>query len=189
MLKLKQIEIILEFILWNSRFFTIIPVVFGLLSVLKCFLLGTVEIYHGIQENIFFHDEVFDSKESTEVVSNIMGGIDLYLIGIVLLIFSLGIYELFISQIDFRLKSEARHVLVTTSLEELKGKILQVIIVALIVNLFKQMLNIEIKSSVDIIYVSTSILLVALSSYLMYSQNHLNKKNQNTDSALTLPEP
>ena len=99
-----------------------------------------------------------------------IGGIDYYLIGIILLIFSFGIYELFISEIDLDGDQTRKGVLVITSLEELKKKLLQVIIVALIVSVFKKMITLQLNTSIDIIYVSSAILLISISSYLMHRQ-------------------
>ena len=54
----------------------------------------------------------------------VVGSIDLYLIGVVLLIFSFGIYDLFISQIDIgRSDSEVR-VLEIKKLDDLKNRII-----------------------------------------------------------------
>lgn len=154
---------------------------FWFIKCFKFFILGTLEVVYGMRLNLLFNYQ-FKSDEVIEVVSHIIGGIDYYLIGIVLLIFSFGVYEIFISKLDIRLKSEISHVLVTNSLEELKGKIIQVIIVALIVSLFKQVLTLEIEKSIDLVYVSGAILLIALSSYLMYAQSHLTEKKKDEDS-------
>ncbi len=166
---LKKIELIFEFILWNFRLFTLIPVIFGLISAVNFFAIGTVEIWIGIRQN-FKLNQNFESQDLAVVVSHVIGGIDYYLIGIILLIFSFGIYELFISEIDLNGDQQRKGVLVITSLEELKKKLLQVIIVALIVSLFKKMITLELKTTTDIIYVAIAIFLVSISSYLMHRQ-------------------
>lgn len=166
---LKKLEQVFEFILWNFRLFALIPVIFGLISALDFFIIGTVEIWIGLRQNLALN-HYFKSRELAVVVSHIIGGIDYYLIGIILLIFSFGIYELFISEIDLEVDTARKGVLVITSLEELKKKLLQVIIVALIVSLFKKMITLEIKTSLDIIYVSIAIFLISVSSYLMHHQ-------------------
>ena len=113
----------------------------------------------------------FDSSDpegstTTQIVSYIIGGVDYYLIGIVLLIFSYGIYELFISKIDERFEDDT-NILQSESLEELKGKLVQVIAVALIVSLFKQMLSFEVQQAGDLVYMGSAIFLISLSSYLL----------------------
>lgn len=166
---LKKIELIFEFCLWNFRLFVLFPVLFGLLSTLKLFVIGTLDVWSGF--SLAFDMKNPEGEITSQIVSYIIGGIDYYLIGIVLLIFSFGIYELFISKIDFRLKQEESNILQAESLEELKGKLVQVIVVALIVNLFKKMLSINIQKSSDIAYFSIAILLISVSSYLIYIQH------------------
>ncbi|MEL7227520.1 MAG: YqhA family protein, partial [Cyanobacteria bacterium J06576_12] len=54
--------------------------------------------------------------------------------------------------------------------EELKSKLVKVIVVALIVNLFKKTLSLDISDVTDVIYVALSILLIAASNYLLHLQ-------------------
>lgn len=165
-----KIEEWFEFWLWNFRFLTIFPVIFGLLSTVNFFILGSADIIAGIQQNFKISDP--ESSEALKSVAYIIGGVDYYLIGVVLLLFSFGIYELFISKIDARSANKDNNVLEIKSLDHLKSKILQVIVVALIVTLFKKMLLLEIKNMQDLLYLALSILIVALSSYLMHAQSH-----------------
>ena len=81
----------------------------------------------------------------TTLLSGIIGGVDLYLIGMVLLIFSFGIYELSISKIDIARSSESYHTLLEISnLDDLKNKIIKVIIMVLIVSFFQRVLSMKI---------------------------------------------
>ncbi|MEN8447561.1 MAG: YqhA family protein, partial [Cyanobacteria bacterium J06555_13] len=109
------------------------------------------------------------------IVSYVIGGIDYYLIGIVLLLFSLGVYELFISKIDIRLK-HGTNILQSESLEDLKGKLVKVIVVALIVSLFKTMLGFEASQASDFVFVALTIFLISVSSYLLQLQYAIQKK-------------
>ena len=75
----------------------LLAVVFGAISAMLLFVAGSSEIVSSV-----FHSVTLSPFEIdyTTMVSGIIGGIDLYLIGMVLLIFSFGIYELAISKID-----------------------------------------------------------------------------------------
>ena len=134
----KKIEQKFETILWNFRFFVILPVVCSLVSSLKFFLIGTLDICAGVRLNFDLNDP--EGKTTYKIVSYIIGGIDYYLIGIVLLIFGLGIYELFVSKIDIRFKDEDINILQS------------------------------IQDSIDIIYLASAILLISISSYLLKIQ-------------------
>ncbi len=93
----KKVENIFEALLWNSRLIVMIAVIFGLIGSLTLFIVGGLEILNTVQT-------AFGSPEGmhnyNEILIGIIGSIDLFLIGIVLMIFSFGVYELFISKID-----------------------------------------------------------------------------------------
>lgn len=164
----KKIEIIFEHLFWNFRFVILVPVFFGLLSAIKFFMIGTLEIWVGF--NLKFDVTDPEGDITFKIVSYMIGGVDYYLIGIVLLIFSFGIYELFISEISVRFKHHIS-VLQSESLEDLKSKIVRVIVVALIVSLFKKMLSLPISQASDLVYVALSIFLISVSSYLLQMQD------------------
>jgi len=168
---MQRIEWIFEWLIWNFRFFTLVPVIFSLLSVVQFFIIGTLEILAGFRLKFDINDP--EGEITNNIVSYVIGGIDYYLIGIVLLIFSFGIYELFISKIDIRFEQTDIRILHSESLEELKSKLVQVILVALIVSLFKKALNIQVTQAVDLIYISVSILLIAVSNYLLQLQRKI----------------
>ncbi len=185
-MNLRKLEKGFEFVLWNFRLFIIMPVIFGLLSSLNFFVIGSIEIFQAFKVNYVWSE--LKAEEVIKITAYIIGGVDLYLIGVILLIFSFGIYELFISKIDIRFKGRDSDVLVITSLEELKHKILQVVIVVLIVSLFKKVLTIEIKTTLDIIYVAASILLIAGSGYLMQAGGHARHHKDHKDHEQTTEE-
>ena len=163
--KLRKIELFFEALIWNFRFFILIPVIFSLLSALRLIVIGTVDIWAGLTLTIDPQNP--EGVKTIQTVAYIIGGVDYYLIGIVLLIFAFGIYELFISEIEIKHQDDSS-ILQSASLEELKGKLVNVIVVALIVSLFKQMLSIEIGKLSDVIYISLAILLISISQYLLH---------------------
>jgi uncharacterized membrane protein YqhA len=85
--------------LWSVRYITILPVLLSIISSVALLILGGWEII----EAIIFYNPLFDDSitSSNELLFKIISAIDLFLIGIVLLIFGFGIYELFVSEIDF----------------------------------------------------------------------------------------
>lgn len=176
----RKIETVFETTIWNFRFFVLLPVVFSLFSAVKFFIIGTLDIWVGL--NLSFDLTDPEGAVTNQIVSYIIGGVDYYLIGIVLLIFSFGIYELFISKIDIRFEQEVS-ILQSESLEELKSKLVQVIVVALIVSLFKRMLGLDVREASDLVYVAVSILLISVSSYLLQIQYNAHglKKSSNTE--------
>jgi uncharacterized membrane protein YqhA len=163
---LKSLENTVEQGLWLLRLTTVIPVIFSILSVFMLFILGSIEVLEGLEALLHIHEN--QEKMIPKILTGIMGGIDVYLIGIVMILFAYGVYELFISKIDVGRREETEIQLLTiTSLDQLKDKILKVIIMALIVGFFKRLIELEVKTSTDILLLAISIVLIASSTYLV----------------------
>lgn len=176
--KFSKLELFFETFIWNFRFFIIIPVIFSLLSALRLIVIGTVDILAGLRLAIDYQNP--EGEMTIKTVTYIIGGVDYYLIGIVLLIFAFGIYELFISEIEIKHQDDSS-ILQSASLEELKGKLVNVIVVALIVSLFKQMISIQIGKLSDIIHIALAILLISISQYLLHL-SHIKPSNRKVPS-------
>jgi len=156
-----------EGLIWKFRLVTLIPVVMSLLGSISCFVIGTyAEI--SVLKKVFQAD--FTHDNSTLLIGKVVGGIDYYLIGIALLIFGYGIYELVISDIDPRQNDESstrRNLLNIQDLDGLKQKLTKVIIVALIVTAFKVMVSFEVTSITELIQYCAGVLMLAFSAYLI----------------------
>lgn len=165
-----MLEHIFEGTLWKSRFFTLFAVIFSLIGSMILFLVASLDIWQVvllIRDMIFFH--VHPENLHENVVASIIGAIDLYLIAVVLLIFSLGIYELFISKIDAAENAESgSNVLQIHSLDQLKDKIAKVIIMVLVVSFFQRVLHTPYNGALEMLYFSGSILLLALALYFLH---------------------
>ena len=156
-----------ENILWSTRFVVIIAVVLSIISSISLFLIGGWDI---IQATIF-NNPIFNSdiNNSNDLLFKIISSIDLFLIGIVLLIFGFGVYELFISEIDFAKDKFADSTLKINSLDQLKNKIIKVIIIVLIVKFFEKVLKLSHNFTTpnDLLLFSISILSICIGYYLI----------------------
>jgi hypothetical protein len=68
------------------------------ISSFATFILGTKETIYAL--NLMVHGGGSEKQYVAKVLGGFVGGVDLYLVGIALLIFSYGTYELLISAID-----------------------------------------------------------------------------------------
>lgn len=162
----KSLENLIEQGLWLLRFITIVPVMFSILSVFMLFILGSMEVLGSLQALLHLNED--PEKMLPKIMAGILGGIDVYLIGIVMILFAYGIYELFISKIDVGRQEDTEvKILTITSLDQLKEKILKVIIMVMIVGFFKRLIELEVKTSTDLLLMAISILLISGSAYLM----------------------
>ena len=86
-----------------------------------------------------------------------------------LLIFGFGIYELFVSEIDFTHSKFKESTLIIRDLDQLKNKIIKVIIIVLIVKFFEKILKYSesFSSTTDILYFGLSILSICVGYYLL----------------------
>ena len=134
---------------------------------ISLFLIGSWDIIYSIvYQNPLFNAEVTNNND---LLFKIISSIDLFLIGIVLLIFGFGVYELFISEIDFAKGKFAESTLKIKSLDQLKNKIIKVIIIVLIVKFFEKILKLtpQFISPNDILIFSASILAICLGYFLI----------------------
>ena len=156
-----------ENFLWSTRFIVIIAVVLSIISSISLFLIGGWDIIHAtVLNNPLFNQEI---SNSNNLLFKIISSIDLFLIGIVLLIFGFGVYELFISEIDFAKGKFADSTLKINSLDQLKNKIIKVIIIVLIVKFFEKVLKLSQNFTTpnDLLLFSISILSICIGYYLI----------------------
>ena len=162
-----------ESLIWKFRLITLVPVVMSLLGSISCFAIGTyaeLSVLGKVLQGGFTH------ANSTLLIGKVVGGIDYYLIGIALLIFGYGIYELVVSDIDPRQQEKSelrRNLLNIDSLDSLKQKLTKVIIVALIVIAFKLMVSINVTTVGELLQFCGGVLMLAFSSWLISrNSNH-----------------
>ncbi len=153
--------------LWNLRFVVILAVILSIVASITLFVIGSWDIlYSVIYQNPLLNAEV---NNNNDLLFKIISSIDLFLIGIVLLIFGFGVYELFISEIDFAKGKFSESTLKISSLDQLKNKIIKVIIIVLIVKFFEKVLKLtpNFTTPEDVLFFSVSILSICLGYYLI----------------------
>ena len=165
--KQSMLENVFEKILWNMRYCVLLAVFFSFISSVTLFLLGSVEVIEAVGYALAHYNQ---EGINIKVVGMVIGAIDLYLIGIVLLIFTFGVYELFISKIDVGRRNQEIKILEVTNLDQLKNRLLKVIIMVLIVAFFKQVLEAQYTTPLEMMYFALSIFAVSLGVYFLKKQ-------------------
>jgi uncharacterized membrane protein YqhA len=179
-------EKLFEGALWNSRFVILTAVVGSLLAGFTIFYMATVDVVNLFQHSWHYADASLTDEARKalhdSIVSHIVEVVDGYLLATVMLIFSLGLYELFISDIDQAHGSKAASkILVINNLDDLKSKLAKVILMILIVTLFEEAINMHISAPVDLIYMGGSIALIALALYLSHAADAQHKSHQDDE--------
>jgi uncharacterized membrane protein YqhA len=169
------IEKIFEQGLWSSRFIIILAVVFGLIGAVLLFTIASFDIYHtAIYVMNTYATDAHPEHFHEEVVGGVIGAVDLYLIGVVMIIFSFGLYELFISDID-PAKDEhgtENQLLAVHSLDQLKDKISKVIVMVLVVGFFQKVGHTVFTGALELLYLALSITAVAVGLYFLSKVGH-----------------
>ncbi|MDD2702001.1 MAG: YqhA family protein [Sideroxydans sp.] len=171
---MKLLETLFEGVLWNSRFVVLTAVIGSLLAGIAIFYMATVDVIYLFQHALHYADSSLTVEARKllhdTTIAHVVEVVDGYLLATVMLIFSLGLYELFISDIDQAQGSRsASKILVINNLDDLKSKLAKVILMILIVTLFKEAMTMVIASPIDLLYLGGSIALVALALYWAHS--------------------
>lgn len=168
-------EQVFESVLWNSRFVVLIAVVASLITAFGIFYLTAIDVYYTISHLTHYHelDDAGRALLKSQTVAHVVGSVDGFLLGAILLIFSLGLYELFISKIDIAdSKHAASNILFINSLDDLKDRLAKVIVLILIVMFFEQALFLKPEAPLELLYYALAIMLVALALYFSHKAYH-----------------
>ena len=157
------VEEIFETALFGCRFLVLIPVLGVLAASVVMFIKGCVEVIQGMrafQAAVSFQPTQLDDKN---VILSFIPAVDNYLFATILLIISMGLYELFISEIDPKSrKAKSRpNWLCVYDLDDLTSRIGEVVIMILIVNFFKLSFSVTYEHSTDLLALGGGVLLIS----------------------------
>ena len=182
---MKRLESWFESLLWRSRFIVILAVISSLLSSIILFLIATGDVMTLVGKSLKYamRDGQLRTTEAYEtfhndVVGHVIGAVDDYLLATVLLIFALGLYELFISKIDQAEEdgSHSSRILLIKNLDDLKDRLAKVVLMILIVTFFKNVIHTSFENPLNILYLGGGILFVALALYFTYHSGGQGEK-------------
>ena len=165
-----------ESLLWNSRFVVLLAVIASLIMAFGIFYLTTIDVYYTLAHLSHYHELTGADRAElkAQTVAHVVAAVDGFLLGTIMLIFSLGLYELFINKIQAAEgKQGASQILIINTLDDLKNKLAKVILLILIVMFFEQALFLKPTSPLELLYYSLAIVLIALALY--FSQTAYSK--------------
>jgi uncharacterized membrane protein YqhA len=160
----KWVENTFETILFNARFLALFAVLGILIASFVMFVKGCLEIVQGVRA---FWATLLGIRptpvDDNSVILSFIPAIDNYLFATILLIISMGLYELFISKIDpaSRTATSRPDWLVIKELDDLKSHIGEVVIMILIVNFFKLSFNLLYETPLDLLILGAGIVTIA----------------------------
>lgn len=158
------VEETFETALFSCRFLVLIPVLGILAAGIVMFLKGCIEVVQGVRAFKLtlasFQPNLLDDKN---VILSFIPAVDNYLFATILLIIAMGLYELFISEIDPKSRKEkTRPVwLRVHDLDDLTSRIGEVVIMILIVNFFKLSFTMNYERPIDLLILGGGVLLIS----------------------------
>ncbi len=181
---MKQLEALFEKALWDMRLVVIVAVIVSALLSLVMFYVATVDAWLMVSHLLHYADPSLDQAARVELrnqtVTHVVEVIDGFLLATILLIFALGLYELFISKIDpARTGGEdeahcdtASNILVITSIDDLKNRLAKVIMLILVIKFFEYGINMGFKEPLDLLIFAGGIALIGLALFLSHKAEH-----------------
>ena len=164
-----------EWFLWNSRFVVLLAVISSMIGMLLLYFLAAESMIHLAVEFVaaVTGEEGITAEFHADAVGTIISAIDDFLLATVLLIFSLGLYELFISKIDIAQGDKAAsQILMIKNLDDLKDRLVKVVLMILVVAFFKNVLHVTFDEPVNALFMGGGILLVSLATYFSHKAGH-----------------
>lgn len=162
-----------ENVLYFSRYLTIFAVIGSLLSAVVLFIRGSIVVVQGLSS---FVRTIGGAKgaDYEQLLAAFVSSVDIYLFAMVLVIFGVGIYELFINKIDpVERKADARPSwLQISSIDDLKSSLGKVILMVLIVSFFKHSLDVPFTSAKDLLLLSLGVVLIAAALFIANKSTH-----------------
>ncbi|MCD7462040.1 hypothetical protein HAX54_047651 [Datura stramonium] len=174
--KLQLVEETMEKAIYSCRFFAILAVWGLLVGSFLCFIKGCIYVTASFQE-------YFASR--AKVILLLVEAIDIYLLGTVMLVFGMGLYELFISNLDksksmseettpyqsnlfgiFTLKERPRWLEIKT-VSGMKTKVGHVMVMLLLIGMFEKSKKAVIHTPFDLLCFSASVLICSACLYLL----------------------
>jgi uncharacterized membrane protein YqhA len=165
-----------ESLLWNSRLIVLVAVIASLVVSLAMFYISTIDVVSLVQHLGTYHDLTLAAETRADmrgvIVAHVVEVVDGYLLAAIMLIFALGLYELFVSRIDQAEGSEfASRLLLIRSLDDLKDRLAKVVLLILVVKFFEYALAIDIRSTLDLLWLGLGIALIATALLLTHRQS------------------
>jgi uncharacterized membrane protein YqhA len=160
-----------ESFLWNFRYITLLAVIASLIGALAMFYVAGLDVLTGFHKLALYADKTLPedvhAKLRGSIIASVAQFVDAFLFALVLLIFALGIYELFIGKIEAAENSPiGERIMLVHTLDDLKDRLAKVIFLILIVRYFESALDTPVVTPRDLLSLAAGVLLIAISLYL-----------------------
>ena len=168
-----HLERLFERVLWFSRTLVLIAVLAALIVALVMFIFATTDVFRLVVAlpSAFTATDAEMVQKRLETVAKVVKVVDLYLVATFMLIFSMGLYELFISKINAAENSDvARRLLVIRDLDDLKDRLVKIVLLILAMLFLEYALLLQPREPLDLVYLGAGAALISLSMFLTHKK-------------------
>lgn len=180
---MKFLEYLFEGVLWRSRYMVVFAVLASMASALMVMYMATVDVVYLVKHVLHYANPDLAAEARKllhdETITHVVEVVDGYLLATFMLIFSLGLYELFVSDIDEAHGSRtSSKILVINNLDDLKQRLAKVVLMIMIVNVFEKALKIPMTQPLDLLYLSGAIALIGVALYFTHASESHGKDSE-----------
>jgi uncharacterized membrane protein YqhA len=171
-----RVEKAFERFLWGSRHIVLVAVLASLAGAGVMTYIATVDVVDLLVHLPAYHQAGVDADGRmalrSAVVTHIVEIVDGYLLAAIMLIFSLGLYELFVSDIESAERSKnAPRLLLIRNLDDLKDRLAKVVLLILVVKFFEHALRLKFETPLDLLYLAVGIALLSAALYFSHGKS------------------
>ena len=172
------IKVVFEGIISQSRLIIVLAVIASLLTAIMTSVMAAGDVFkltYGWARHLFQSGSLLGSDPDFRVklVAQAIGGISDFLLSMLLFILAWGLYELFISKLSHSdsMVQSSSNILVIRTLDDLKDRMIKVVMLILVVLFFDHATRVTIQDAVSFLYLGGGILMVALALFLSQKSN------------------
>jgi uncharacterized membrane protein YqhA len=160
--------------LWSVRYVVLLAVFGSLVASLAVFWMATVDTVLMASHLVGYASPALERAARAELkqesVGHVIEIIDAYLLAAILLIFALGLYELFVSRLEPARQGEgAENLLLIRTLDDLKNRLGKVVMLMLVVAFFERVISVKTATPLDLLLLAGATALIGLALKLTHT--------------------
>ncbi len=162
--------------LWQSRLAAVLAVLGSLAVALVVFVVATVDALALFVRAAQYADPgLADAARSAlrpTIIADVIGALDMYVLAAVMLIFALGIYEIFISKLDVAKQDEVGDdLLLIRNVDDLKNRLASMVVLLLVIKFVQLALQIKYDGVTELLALAAAILLIGGALFLTHKRS------------------
>lgn len=162
--------------LWRSRLASLLAVLGSLAVAAVVFIVATVDVFALFVRAVQYADpalaDAARDKLRPSIIAGVIGALDMYVLAAVMLIFALGIYEIFISKLEIAKADEvATDLLLIRNVDDLKNRLASMVVLLLVIKFVQLALEIKYDGVTELLGLAAAILLIGGALFLTHKRS------------------